>query len=416
MKHLVSTKQFRRDIKLAQRRGKNLSKLRGVILLLIEGATLQQRYKDHSLKRRLEAPPRLSHRARLAAALQDRWRNFVFGAHRNTFGFVLRYALATFAILRRPMTMRFLPLSILLLLATAHADIVTDVRISLESQAFAHADSQLVTYRAQHGVTPQYIEAYSWIGRAYLKSNNLDQANIYANKTEQLAVQQLKTRKLDAEPSLPTALGAAIEVEAQVLAAKGARAQAAALLKKNLLAYHNTSIRNRLQKNLNLLALVGKPAPPLQLGEYLGPKPVALKQLKGSPVLLFFWAHWCLDCKGEAPILGRLHSEYASKGLAVIAATQRYGIAAAGEAASPSAELAYIKDTRDRYYSALLDVPAPVSAENLSVYGVSTTPTLVLLDRAGKVAFYHPGALSYEELRGAIDRAFLPSAAASKTP
>ena len=300
--------------------------------------------------------------------------------------------------------MRSLPLSILLLLTTAHADIVTDVRISLESQAFAQADTQLATYRAQHGVTPEYLEAYSWMGRAYLKTDNLEQANTYARKTEQLAAQQLKTRKLDAEPHLPTALGAAIEVEAQVLAAKGTPALAVALLKKDLIAYRNTSIRNRLQKNLNLLALVGKPAPPLQLSEYLGPKPVALAQLKGSPVLLFFWAHWCVDCKGEAPLIGRLHSEYASKGLAVVAPTQRYGYAAGGETASPAAELAYIQGTRDHYYSALLDVPAPVSQENLSVYGVSTTPTLVLLDRTGKVAFYHPGALSYEELKAAVDR------------
>lgn len=300
--------------------------------------------------------------------------------------------------------MRSFPIWVLVFLATAHADLVTDVRISLESQVFTQADTQLATYRAQHGVTPEYLEAYSWMGRAYLKTNNLDQASAYAHKTEQLAVQQLKTRKLDAEPHLPTALGAAIEVEAQVFAAKGTPALAVALLRKDILTYRNTSIRNRLQKNLNLLALVGKPAPPLQLSEFLGPKPVALAQLKGSPVLLFFWAHWCLDCKGEAPILGRLHSEYASKGLTVVAPTQRYGVAAAGEPATPADELAYIESTREHYYTTLMDVPAPVSQENLSVYGVSTTPTLVLLDRTGKVAFYHPGALSYEELRAAIDR------------
>jgi len=199
---------------------------------------------------------------------------------------------------------------LLALLTTAHADIITDVRICLESQAFPQADTQLATYRAQHGVTPEYLEAYSWMGRAYLKNNNLDQANTYARKTEQLATQQLKTRSLDAESHLPTALGAAIEVEAQVLTAKGAPALAVALLKRDLLTYRNSSIRNRLQKNLNLLALVGKPAPPLQLAEYLGPKPVALAQLKGSPVLLFFWAHWCAECKAESPSVGKLLDKY----------------------------------------------------------------------------------------------------------
>jgi thiol-disulfide isomerase/thioredoxin len=304
--------------------------------------------------------------------------------------------------------MRFVWPWILLLAATAHAQIVDDVRATLASNAFTQADTQLATYRAQHGVTPEYLEAHSWMARAYLKSNNLAQADAYARRTEQLVLQQLTTRKLDADEHLPSALGAAIEVEAQVLAAKGAPAQAVALLKKHLLTYHNTSIRNRLQKNLNLLALVGKPAPPLQLAEYLGPKPVPLAQLKGAPVLLFFWAHWCGDCKGEAPILARLRSEYAVQGLAMVAPTQRYGYAAGGENASPAAELAYIKQVRDRYYGAFADVPAPVSQENFSIYGASTTPTLVLLDRTGKVAFYHPGALSYEELKGAIDRTLTP--------
>jgi hypothetical protein len=30
---------------------------------------------------------------------------------------------------------------------------------------------------------------------------------------------------------------------------------------------------------------------------------------------------------------------------------------------------------------------------------------LVLVDRSGKIAFYHPGALPYEELRAAIQKA-----------
>jgi mRNA interferase YafQ len=40
---------FRRDVRLAEKRGKDMSKLREAILLLVEGAPLPPRYRDHSL-------------------------------------------------------------------------------------------------------------------------------------------------------------------------------------------------------------------------------------------------------------------------------------------------------------------------------------------------------------------------------
>jgi mRNA interferase YafQ len=45
----TSGAQFRRDVKLAQKRGKDMAKLREVILLLLEGKPLPSRYKDHPL-------------------------------------------------------------------------------------------------------------------------------------------------------------------------------------------------------------------------------------------------------------------------------------------------------------------------------------------------------------------------------
>src|SRR5260370_32301489 len=98
---------------------------------------------------------------------------------------------------------------------------------------------------------------------------------------------------MDGEPHLPLALGAALEVQSQVLAARGQRTQAVALLQSALQTYGKTSIRARLQKNLNLLSFEGKIAPALRSDQYLGGKPLALTQLKGSPMLLFFLAHWC---------------------------------------------------------------------------------------------------------------------------
>ena len=284
------------------------------------------------------------------------------------------------------------------------ASVVDQVRIALAQNNFSAADSYLASYRAQAGVTPEYLEGYSWMARAALQAGRYDQAAAYAKQTEELSVAQLKNRALDAEPHLPIALGAALEVRAQVLAARGERTQAATLLRTALRTYGSTSIRARLQKNLNLLSFEGRPAPALRGEQFLGSKPPTLAQLKGSPVLLFFWAHWCADCKAEAPIVTQLRSEFASKGLKVIGPTMLYGYTAQVMNASPSDELQYIDAVRHRFYAGLLDMPVPVSKYDFDVYGASTTPTLVLLDKTGKVAWYHPGAVPYEEFKAEIEK------------
>jgi thiol-disulfide isomerase/thioredoxin len=296
-------------------------------------------------------------------------------------------------------------LLILFLLAIpAKAGIVEDVRTALAQNNFTAADSDLSSYRGKNGVTPEYIEAYSWMGRSALEAHQYDQASAYAKQTKALAVEQLKQRPLDAEPRLPIALGAAIEVESQLLAARGQRTQAIAVLQAALRTYGSTSIRARLQKNLNLLSFEGRPAPALRAEQFLGSKPPVLAQLKGSPVLLFFWAHWCGDCKAEAPVITQLRTEFAPRGLTVLGPTRLYGYTAQVEHAAPSDELAYIDAVRHRFYSRLLDMPVPISKSNFDAYGASTTPTLVLVDRAGKVAMYHPGALPYDQLKAELEK------------
>jgi len=324
---------------------------------------------------------------------------------RSASGDVGRGAVETFPTSLHHGDMRLRSFAILLLLSSlAFADIVEDVRAALAQRNFAAADSQLQAYRAQHGVDPLYLEALSWTARAALDANQLQQADTAAKQTETLARQLLQKRSLDAEPHLPIALGAAFEVEAQVLAAHGQNAQAAALLRRALVSYGNTSISPRLHKNLNLLSLTKQLAPPLNTSEYLGSRPVPLSQLKGSPVLLFFWAHWCGDCKYEGPIISQLSAEFALKGLTILAPTQLYGYAAQGEDAKPKDEIAYIGQVWQHYYSGLQSVPVPISKANFTNYGASTTPTLVLVDRKGRVALYHPGLMQYDDLRSAIEK------------
>ena len=49
MRNPVRGARFSRDVKLAQKRGKDMAKLRDLILLLIEGYPLPERFKDHPL-------------------------------------------------------------------------------------------------------------------------------------------------------------------------------------------------------------------------------------------------------------------------------------------------------------------------------------------------------------------------------
>jgi thiol-disulfide isomerase/thioredoxin len=294
--------------------------------------------------------------------------------------------------------------AVLLLASAAMANVVSDVVQALQAGNFGLADAYVARYRSAYGVTGEMLEAQSWIGRGFLETRQFDKADANAKEIQRLALEQLKRRRLDAEPHLPLALGAAIEVRARVLAARGDRNGALALLSNELTIYRTTSIATRLQKNINLLSLEGKAAPALDAREFLGPKPLPLASLRGKPVLLYFWAHWCGDCKEEEPILVAIQKEYANKGLVLIAPTQRYGYGARGEEAGPAAELKYMEQIRHVYLASLLSVPAPVSEANFQAYGASTVPTLVLIDRQGIVRLYHPGVMSLDQLRAALNR------------
>jgi thiol-disulfide isomerase/thioredoxin len=292
----------------------------------------------------------------------------------------------------------------LLLVHAACAGIVSDVRAAVAKHDLASASRQVAEFRRTHGTTPEAIEAVSWLARGALAEKQFGQAASYAGEARTLVLAQLKTRPLDADKHLPLALGNSIEVRAQILAREG-RSEAVSFLQRELEAYRNTSIRARIQKNLNLLTLEGKPAPPLAVQNWIGTQPKPLQALRGHPVLLFFWAHWCPDCKGEVPKLVKIEEQFVPRGLVLIGPTQHYGYVAKGEEAPPEKETRYIAELRQTVYGALKAMTVPLNEENFKVYGASTIPTWVLIDRQGIVRLYHPDVIPYEELAAKIEAA-----------
>jgi len=277
-----------------------------------------------------------------------------------------------------------------------------------EAEALARRDMRAI------GRTPLAIEAFSWLGRGTLAAKEYDVAMTYAARAYEMVEEQLKTRQLDAESHLPIALGAAIEVQALALAGQNRRSEGLMLLQREIERFKNTSIIMRLNKNLNLLSLEGQPALAWESTEWLGPKPPTAAELKGKPVILFLWAHWCGDCKKQGPILNALVEKYKDAGIVVIAPTQRFGYAEKRRTVGPAEELKYIEQVRDEFYPWMKAVSAPVSDDVYLRYGVSTTPTYVMIDRDGKVSTYLPGQPTPEQLEPLIQKIIQKPVASSQ--
>ncbi len=247
-----------------------------------------------------------------------------------------------------------------------YAALVNDVRSLVARRDFAAAEHAVATYRASAGATTELAAAISWMARAALDARDYARADSYAAQARQMADGLLATHPLAGDPWLATAVGASIEVHSQALAGTGRRGQAMDFLNAQLALFGATGLHERIQKNLNLLSLVGKPAPPLE--------GVPASQLRGHPLLLFFWAHWCPDCKAEATALANLRRAFAPKGLLLVSPTKLYGYVAGGVDAPPDAETRYISEIWRKYYSALDPCPTPIGSDNFMTTAPAPPP------------------------------------------
>src|SRR5258708_847981 len=124
------------------------------------------------------------------------------------------------------------------LLSADKSVIVSQVQVAALGGDFDSARRELKEFRNSSGATPEYIEALSWLGRGQLGAKNYRAAVENAAEVRKLCLDQLTHRRLDAEPRLPTALGASIEVRALAAALEGRRDEAVVFLRGELRRWH----------------------------------------------------------------------------------------------------------------------------------------------------------------------------------
>lgn len=273
------------------------------------------------------------------------------------------------------------------------------IRNKLSAADLPSAESILEVWKEQHGEDGPWLVGLSWLARGALLLGEDGKAKQYAAAVRARCADSL-ARGVDLSKSqnLEIALGAAIEVEAQLLAKrKGARA-ATAFLREEISRYPKPlAFRSRLYKRLNMLSMVGTPAPEIAIEDHVGADPPTLASLRGKPVLLFLWAEGCGDCRAQQASLARVKARHAAEGLEVLAVTRYYD-----EEPKRVAEKARVDSMWKAAYKEMGPTPIILSTPAMETYGVSSTPTFVFVDRKGVVRGYVPYRLTESELDRAI--------------
>jgi cytochrome c biogenesis protein CcmG/thiol:disulfide interchange protein DsbE len=140
--------------------------------------------------------------------------------------------------------------------------------------------------------------------------------------------------------------------------------------------------------------LLGRPAPAFALKPVGGGEPLSLESLRGKPVVVNFWATYCMPCLQEHPALVEGARRYSSK-------VQFLGIVYDDDEEKARGFL----QKRGASYPSLMDD----GGKTAIAYGVGGVPETYFIDATGKVVSKWNGPLTPDDLAARVREAGGPS-------
>lgn len=115
-----------------------------------------------------------------------------------------------------------------------------------------------------------------------------------------------------------------------------------------------------------------------------------LKQHLGNPIIINFFASWCIPCGEEAPMLEEAYQELSKKGVVFV------GVA--GQDTQTKAE-EFVKKHGMTFPTGL-----DATGKILEAYGVYGMPTTFFIDRKGVISDLHIGSITRELIRYELEK------------